>query len=412
MYHFSYNEKTFHSDLLNKYSSIMEKIGQLIPQEKVIDDLGITLMMNEEVPIEEKDKHLTFLTHLSRINEEIQIHYWMTEHLKVLHEFGNIISNTLSKQEIYTKAFELVGRVMDADAFFIAMYEPEDDTIVFPFLIEAGVRLDPVSLKYGEGIVSKVIATRETLHLKTSNEIDSLGAITVGENEVNINSSIYIPLLLGDQVKGVISAQSMHQFIYKKEHVELLKIIGNQVVNAVENTIMYQTIYERSIRDDLTNLLNRRAFNKDLDERIKQANATGEAVVLIMLDSDNLKTVNDLYGHHVGDIYIKHVAKTLVRFCSERAIAYRYAGDEFMILASGITIDQALEKVKFIQNYLRDNPIDLLGNSLPVTVSVGISAYPEHAKDAEELKRLADEALYLSKECGKNGVNISTKKCI
>lgn len=397
------------SNLFLEYSSILDKIGQLIPQEGAIDELGIKLMTSPSFSPEDRETHLTLLTHLSRINEEIQIHYWMTEHLKVLHEFGNTISRTLSKEEIYNKAFQLVGRVMDADAFFIALYNEETSEIHFPFLIENGERFEPFTINFGEGIVSKVIVNRDILHLKTSNEHDSLGALEVGDKDIQINSSIYIPLIFGDQIKGVISAQSIHQFNYKKEHVELLRIIGSQVVNAVENTILYETVYERSIRDDLTNLMNRRAFNKDLDDRIKKANELNSSVVLIMFDSDNLKMVNDLYGHHIGDIYIKHIAKALVTHCSEAETAYRYAGDEFMVIAPNISINEALLKVNKIQCYLSDNPIALLGNSLPVTVSIGIASYPEHAKDTEELKRFADEALYYAKSGGKNEVNIYSK---
>lgn len=409
MFQEPFSIKAFNSDLIKKYTLILEQIGQLIPQDKVIDELGIQLMMSDTIPQDEKESHLAFLTHLSQINEEIQIHYWMSEHLKVLHEFGNILTNTLSKEEIYNKAYELVGRVMDADAFFIALYEEGTDEIQFPFLIENGIRFEQFKLRYGEGVVSKVIASREILHLKTSNELDTSGAITVGNEDIQINSSIYIPLIFGDQIKGVISSQSLHKFTYKKEHVELLRILGNQVINAVENSILYETVYERSIRDELTNLMNRRAFNKDLEEKIKKANEAQSSLVLIMLDSDNLKKVNDLYGHHIGDIYIKHIAKALLTYCSDNETCYRYAGDEFMIIAPNITVDQALRKVNSIQNFLAEHPIELLGNSLPVTVSVGIASYPEHATDAEDLKQFTDEALYYAKSGGKNEVNVYIK---
>ncbi len=404
-----YHSLSVNSNLFKEYSSILDKIGQLIPQDNVIDELGIKLLTVSSLPQEDLDLHLTFLTHLSRINEEIQIHYWMSEHLKVLHEFGNTLTRTLSKEEIFNKAYQLVGRVMDADAFFIALYKEDSSEVHFPFMMENGVRLDPFNIKLGVGVVSKVISKRDLIHLKTSNEHDALGALKVGDEEVQINSGIYIPLIFGDQIKGVISAQSVHQFNYKKEHVELLKMIGSQVVNAVENSSLYEAVYERSIRDDLTNLMNRRAFNKDLDDLIKKANETDSSVVLIMLDSDNLKMVNDLYGHHIGDIYIKHIAKALLAHCSEGETAYRYAGDEFMIIAPKIDVQAAVKKVNAIQGFLCEHPIELLGNSLPVTVSVGIASYPEHAKNVEELKRFADEALYYAKGGGKNEVNIYTK---
>lgn len=409
MFQGKYDEKTFHTDLLDQYAIILDCISQLIPQDKQIDDIGIHLLLDENIPQQEKDRHLTILTHLSRINEQLQTHYRMSEHLKILHEFGNLISNTHSINEICKKAFHLVGRVMDVDAFFIALYEPERNVIHFPLLVDLGEFLEPFSIPFGEGIVSKVIKTREILHLKTSMELDKHGAKTVGNDEQMVNSGIYVPLLLGDQIKGVISAQSLHQFTYNKEHIELLKIIGSQVVNAIENSTLYKAVYERTIRDELTNLLNRRAFNKDIEEQLELAQKSNSSLVLIMFDSDNLKTVNDLYGHQVGDIYIKHIAKALNDHCNEGEWAYRLAGDEFMIIAPKITVDDALNKVNTIQRYLQDHPVELMGTYFPITVSVGIAAYPDHADNVDDLKRCADEALYWSKE-NKNAVNIYTNK--
>lgn len=405
-----FDETNFHTELLQLYSHVLEQICLLNPQDKIIDATGVKLMQNPSIPEKDKELHLALLTHINRINEELQAHYWMSEHLKILHEFGNVLTSTLSKEDIFYKAFELVGRVMDADAFFIALYDANSNEVYFPFLIEHGSRYDPLTLTYGQGIVSTVLSSREILHLRTSEEFDTLKPIDIGSDEVAINSSIYIPLMLGDQVKGVISAQSTHQFTYKNEHVELLRIIGNQVINAIENSRHYELMYERSIRDELTNLFNRRAFNKDLFEQVQIAKQNDGSVVLVMLDSDNLKAVNDLYGHHIGDIHIKHVAKAIQTHCSTGEKAYRYAGDEFMILLSDNSIDSALEKVASIQQFLQDNPIELLGNNLYVTVSVGIASYPEHANSADELTMFADEALYYSKESGKNGVNVCLKK--
>lgn len=408
MFQKKFDEKTFQSYLLDQYSQILDSISQLVPQDKQIDDIGIQLLLDENIPQNEKDRHLTILTHLSRVNEQLQTHYRMSEHLKILHEFGKLITNTLDKYEICKKAFELVGRVMDVDAFFIALYEPVNNEIQFPLLVDVGEMLDPFTIPFGEGIVSKVIATREILHLKTSTELDKHGAKTIGNDEKMVNSGIYVPLLFGDQIKGVISAQSLRQFSYTKEHVELLKIIGSQVVNAIENSNLYKAVYERTIRDELTNLLNRRAFNKDIEEQMKIAQESKGSLVLIMFDSDNLKTVNDVYGHEVGDIYIRHIAKALHDHCNEGEKAYRLAGDEFLIIAPNITVDEALRKVNTIQRYLQDHPVELMGNYFPITVSVGIAAYPDHTDNVDDLKRFADEALYRSKE-SKNEVSIYTK---
>lgn len=109
-------------------------------------------------------------------------------------------------------------------------------------------------------------------------------------------------------MKGVISAQSYREFAYKKEHEELLKIIGSQVASAVETARLYDRMYQMSFRDDLTGILNYRAFHRDLEKLLEEGQSS---VALIMLDSDHLKAVNDQYGHHVGDELIRCIAEAL-----------------------------------------------------------------------------------------------------
>jgi len=394
--------------IINEYSNLLEQIGQLQCQASTIDSLGTDILNDSTIPAHEKDLLLRFLSHLYKINDELQTHYWMSEHLKVLHEMGQAFSKTFKREEIYQKAFELVSRVMDTNSFFIALFEEEQQKIFFPFIIEEGTLYQPFRIDFGQGIVSQVIKNRETVHIKTNKEFELAGSLSFGDG-IDTNTAIYVPLLIGDHVKGVISAQSYQQFAYKKEHEELLKIIGSQVIHAIENSILYETVYELSIRDELTNLFNRRAFHTDLEKQIAWADRHNASITLIMFDSDDLKKVNDLYGHHMGDIYLKHISHALTKHLRSGETAYRYAGDEFMVLAPNLSEDEAWERVHLIQNYLNENPIEIMGNKFSISVSIGIASYPQHASSAEELKRMADKALYFTKNKGKNQVTIYNK---
>ncbi|WP_126425499.1 sensor domain-containing diguanylate cyclase [Brevibacillus marinus] len=387
--------------MISEYYALLQRIETI--QLPTLNSLSHQLLHDPALTDEEKILHLKFISEIGRISEKIQQLHWLSEHLFVLHALGQTFTKTFDTLEICKKAFELVSQVMAADAFFIAIYDEEEQLIKIPFSIDNGVIYEETTLVCGEEHISKVIATRETIHIKSSEEM-GVPAIRWGNPERETRTCIFVPILLGDQVKGVISAQSYQEYAYRQEHEELLKIIGFQVASAIETASLYEKLYRSSVYDEMTGIKNYRAFHQDLDKLIAEVGAGG-SVTLIMLDSDNLKQVNDLYGHHNGDLLIQKVAQALKHVLDEEE-AYRYAGDEFMILAPGLSLTGAEQKVRRIQGYLAAHPLVIDGLEIPITVSTGIAAYPEHAATADELKRVVDKALYHSKKQGKNCITI------
>ncbi|UFJ41489.1 sensor domain-containing diguanylate cyclase [Brevibacillus humidisoli] len=391
----------YYRRLINEYHSLLQRIETI--QFPPLYSMSQQLLYEPALTDEEKILHLKLISEIGKISEKIQNLHWISEHLIILHELGQTFTKTFDTFEICQKAFELVSRVMATDAFFIAIYDEREQTIHIPFSIDDGVIYEEATLEFGEGNISKVIANRETIHIKTGEEMGSY--IRWGNPEKETSTCIFVPIMLGDQVKGVISAQSYQEFAYRKEHEELLKIIGFQVASAIETASLYEKLYRSSVYDEMTGIKNYRAFHQDLDKLIADAGTTG-SVTLIMLDSDNLKQVNDQYGHHTGDLLIQQIASALKTMLDEGQEAYRYAGDEFMILAPGLSLTQAEEKVRLIQEYLAEYPLHHEGYEIPITVSTGIAAYPDHAASADELKRVVDKALYHSKNQGKNCITV------
>lgn len=347
----------------------------------------------------DSDLHGRLLQEIGALQEKVSEMLWMSEHMKILHDLSHTFAKTFDERQITWKAFELVSRVMRADAFFIAFYEEGDTEIQIPISVDSGINYGPLMIPYGQGMISKVIENGETIHIRTMrDEPSEPEMIRWGSPEIDTNTCIFVPLMVGKQVMGVISAQSYREFAYKKEHEELLKIIGFQVASAIENARLYERMYQMSFQDELTGLSNYRAFHRDLDKLLAKNNP----VALIMLDSDSLKSVNDHYGHHLGDELIKRIAEAMQAVATDEDTTYRYAGDEFMLLAPEATLEEATEKASAIREYLRMNPLVQDNCCIPVTVSVGIACYPYDAATGDSLKRAADAALYSSKRKGKN----------
>lgn len=154
--------------------------------------------------------------------------------------------------------------------------------------------------------------------------------------------------------------------------------------------------------DELTGLPNRIYFNRVLEREIERAKRHNHFLAIMFLDIDNFKTVNDTYGHDVGDLLIQATAKRLKENLRAEDIISRISGDEFMILLSGMQDpnEAAFIGQKLINSFA--NSFILQSIELRITVSIGFSIFPLTSKNPDELLKLADIAMYRAKETGKN----------
>lgn len=328
------------------------------------------------------------------LHRKVESLHFLNNHLRILADFAQTCAQTVNEETLLRKAHELVSQVMPTDAFYIALYDEEKQMINFPYLVDEGIEYPDSPLEFcEENITSRVIKTRQTLHVKTQKEIGPDYDV-FGENDTN--TCIFVPLLMDDQVKGVISAQCHKEFAYRKEHEELLLIIGNQVLSSIQTARLYKKIFEMSLEDEMTGLGNFRAFHNDFSSAIKEENS----LVLVMLDSDNLKGINDYFGHEVGDSYLIRLAEGMKSLCNDKINAYRYAGDEFMFIIKSSSNEQVGTLINSLDDYLREHTLESEEDSIKVYFSSGASKFPQDGTTVEDLKRKADQALYRSKGLG------------
>ncbi|MDR5172377.1 GGDEF domain-containing protein [Methylobacillus flagellatus] len=155
-------------------------------------------------------------------------------------------------------------------------------------------------------------------------------------------------------------------------------------------------------KDALTGLLNRRAFDFYLEHLTQKAADENQMLLLILLDLDRFKAINDTYGHQTGDLVLKHVASVLSACVRSSDYLARFGGDEFGILASNITTKKTAERLcsKIID--MLHEPFDIgADNPYRINTSIGFAIYPLAATSHEQLFKKADEALYISKSNGR-----------
>jgi diguanylate cyclase (GGDEF)-like protein len=159
-----------------------------------------------------------------------------------------------------------------------------------------------------------------------------------------------------------------------------------------------------SFKDDLTVAQNRRCLEVELPRLVRQSAVAEESLCVIFFDVDNLKALNTLHGHLAGSLVLQTVAGNAQRICRAHDRLYRYGGDEFCILMPRTLAGGALKFGQRLLDMISDSPLLIEGEWVPISLSLGIAAYPDHALGAEALMKAADQALMRAKAEGKHRV--------
>lgn len=154
--------------------------------------------------------------------------------------------------------------------------------------------------------------------------------------------------------------------------------------------------------DELTGLLNMRAFNRIAAREGDRAKRYSHSLSVLMVDLDNLKPVNDTHGHEAGNRLLKHVVQHIKDALRSTDVMARYGGDEFVIALPETSGEGAKEVAERMRAAVEGSDFDVREIKVPTTVSIGIASYPEHGADVQEIMGKADKALYRSKQQGRN----------
>jgi len=157
--------------------------------------------------------------------------------------------------------------------------------------------------------------------------------------------------------------------------------------------------------DSLTELDNRRYLEQRLDEMFEHSRRLREPVAVVLCDLDRFKSVNDTYGHQVGDVVLKELARILKKEAREIDRVGRYGGEEFMLLLPGTVLDAAVTFAERVRKAVEAHMFSFDGGTLQRTMSCGVAAWPHpRIADCDALVKAADDALYVAKETGRNRV--------
>ncbi|HEX8964058.1 MAG TPA: diguanylate cyclase, partial [Rhodocyclaceae bacterium] len=173
-----------------------------------------------------------------------------------------------------------------------------------------------------------------------------------------------------------------------------------------EIVALHAKLEELAIRDGLTGLYNRRYLDETLEREIARAKREGHSLALVMMDVDHFKRLNDTYGHPAGDQVLVALGELLRGDTRAEDVACRYGGEEFLVLLPHMSLEAARERAEAWRQRFAETVVRHGELCLSTTISLGVTAYPNHGHTSEELTQSADLALYLAKHDGRNRVTV------
>jgi diguanylate cyclase (GGDEF)-like protein len=216
---------------------------------------------------------------------------------------------------------------------------------------------------------------------------------------------VAIPLRSGGHAFGVLAYYGRN-VPFDDEDVDSLVVLVRLAETAIENSFLYEEAVRLSLTDGMTGLWNRRNFDLRLESELSRAVRFSEPFAVVFVELDQMKVVNDSYGHQAGDTVLIELARRLTEAVREVDVVARWGGDEFTLLLPKTGLAGALALAEKIRAAVANSPFEIDTGSLDITISVGVAAYPEHGDAGKDLVAAADAAMYQAKARGRNRVEI------
>lgn len=257
-------------------------------------------------------------------------------------------------------------------------------------------------ISLGQGLTGYAVAFNQpVVNSEPSHDFKNLPYLESPHKFVN---SLIFPLQSGDNVLGAIAFYSTvrNDETYTDDHVRLMETVCRQAATSIQNALSFESYEENSLTDALTGLPNSRFMFMTFEQNVKKAERFKEQMALLVMDLNRFKEINDQYGHKVGDNVLVKVAEILQREMRKYDVCIRYAGDEFVAFLYNADQETAEKIAGRIKKAVGSVIIKARsGKDMHLGISIGISIYPEHGTDLNQLFTLADSQMYSDKGLSK-----------
>lgn len=338
-----------------------------------------------------------FRDEIGEVAEKLNL---LVHNFKELETFRHIIENDENVEEIYQRLGEYLQKY-SFSSFVIYEVSNSQNTMRPVYISNEELDINPEKLFNADRCrakrTGKVVTSLEAPHICKLYEYQ------------DITNHYCLPIVVGNKVLGVVEihlpmTETTLTSKRLKEKLFLVHKFIDETAPVIESKRFAETLKEQSHKDSLTNLYNRRFLESIIDNLCAQILRRGTVLGVLMCDLDYFKSINDKYGHDVGDLVLRETARLLSENVRKADLVVRFGGEEFLVLLVDIKEGEA-EKVaeklrKIIENYEFKTP----KGSLKRTISIGVSEFPVDTSAIWEAIKFADVALYKAKEAGRNRV--------
>ena len=225
------------------------------------------------------------------------------------------------------------------------------------------------------------------------------------ENYRTKNCAI-VPLICQNRVVGVLNlADKMNNDRFNSGDVALIELFSQLVGASIGNIKLFEKIQRQATTDGLTGLVNHKTFYEILEKELWRSRRYGGQISLIMVDIDNLKNINDAYGHRAGDKAIWEISRRIKECIRQIDTAARYGGDEFAVILLNTSLEDAIIVAQRMVDAVANSQTTWQKEQIPLSISVGLGQYDAETTP-EDITNRSDQALYMAKQAGKNTVRI------
>lgn len=215
--------------------------------------------------------------------------------------------------------------------------------------------------------------------------------------------STCIPLVAHGEMLGLLNFSCRYRPEASQQDVMIAAV--EQLSLALSNLRLQDSLRTQSIRDPLTGLYNRRYLEESLTRELARCDRVNKPLAVLMVDLDHFKRFNDTHGHDGGDALLTHAGRLLQAHCRAEDIACRFGGEEFTVILPEVDAERAGQRAEQIRSAIEALTVHHLRERLSsVTASIGVATFPDSSREAGELLRRADAALYDAKKQGRNRV--------
>ncbi|MFA6187223.1 MAG: sensor domain-containing diguanylate cyclase [Phycisphaerae bacterium] len=334
------------------------------------------------------------------------------KHLCTLQTISPLVQqiNCLDLQQIGKICVEQIPKLINARFASLYILDEISDMLHLennnhPFLINNIVSLNQANLSP----MIKAVRSKDLVVIENIKD-HKLPVIAANNRKFAGNyksgACIIAPLICHNRIVGVLNlADKIGADKFNAEDIAVVELFRQLVGASIGNIKLFDKTQQQAKTDGLTNLVNHRTFYETLERELHRYQRYGGYLSIIMVDIDNLKPINDKFGHRAGDITIKQVSRKINACIRKIDVAARYGGDEFAIILPNTALPEAIVVADRMVEEVAGTPIMWERNKIQVSISVGVGQY-NGEMTPEEATKHSDSALYAAKLAGKNTVKI------